>query len=173
MWKIIVVDEEVTRIQAIMFNDVVAKFKGHIEKEKTYIVSNGIVKPTNPKFPNVHPDLELTFNVATNTVEAPSPVAMVNILKDFVSIHEVINNGEEKLFTNLEPDIKGFNALLDTSMSFKMTGLAIECFYLMKSVGCEPDRLTFRILIKGLESDGETSLSATLSRKRRDDMVNL
>ncbi|KAK2992086.1 hypothetical protein RJ640_023469 [Escallonia rubra] len=67
--------------------------------------------------------------------------------------------------SSLEPDIKGFNALLDTLMSFKLTGLAIECFYLMKSVGCEPDRLTFRILIKGLESDGETSLSATLRQE--------
>ncbi|KAK3030164.1 hypothetical protein RJ639_039641 [Escallonia herrerae] len=67
--------------------------------------------------------------------------------------------------SSLEPDIKGFNALLNTLMSFKMTGLAIECFYLMKLVGCEPDRLTFRILIKGLESDGETSLSATLRQE--------
>ncbi|KAK2981282.1 hypothetical protein RJ640_006983 [Escallonia rubra] len=77
-----------------------------------------------------------------------------------------------KFESSLEPDIKGFNALLDTLMSFKMTGLAIECFYLMKSVGCEPDRLTFRLLIKGLESDGETMLHCFCIRiiKTADDL---
>lgn len=69
------------------------------------------------------------------------------------------------LESNLEPDIKGFNALLESFMSFSITGLTMECFHLMKSVGCDPDRQTFKILINGLESNGETSLSATIRQE--------
>ncbi|PRQ25222.1 putative pentatricopeptide [Rosa chinensis] len=58
--------------------------------------------------------------------------------------------------TNLQPDIEGFNALLTALLSFNLPTLAMECYYLMKGVGCEPDRSSFRILIKGLESVGET-----------------
>lgn len=58
--------------------------------------------------------------------------------------------------TNLQPDIEGFNALLTTSISFNLPKLSMECYYLMKGVGCEPDRSSFRVLIKGLESMGET-----------------
>ncbi|KAM7479526.1 hypothetical protein LguiA_027739 [Lonicera macranthoides] len=67
--------------------------------------------------------------------------------------------------SNLEPDIKGFNALLESLMSFSIIGLTMECFYLMKSVGCDPDRQTFKILINGLESNGEASLSATVRQE--------
>ncbi|KAM7482827.1 hypothetical protein LguiB_007410 [Lonicera macranthoides] len=67
--------------------------------------------------------------------------------------------------SNLEPDIKGFNALLESLMSFSIIGLTMECFYLMKSVGCDPDRQTFKILINGLESNGEASLSAPVRQE--------
>ncbi|XP_062022250.1 pentatricopeptide repeat-containing protein At1g62350 [Rosa rugosa] len=58
--------------------------------------------------------------------------------------------------TNLQPDIEGFNALLTALVSFNLPILAMECYYLMKGVGCEPDRSSFRILIRSLESMGET-----------------
>ncbi|ONH92580.1 hypothetical protein PRUPE_8G182100 [Prunus persica] len=63
---------------------------------------------------------------------------------------------------NLHPELEAFNALLTTLISFKIPKLAMECFYLMKEVGCEPDRSSFRILINGLESMGETGLSGIL-----------
>ncbi|KAL1803011.1 hypothetical protein ACET3Z_031658 [Daucus carota] len=63
---------------------------------------------------------------------------------------------------SIEPDIEGFNAILETLLSFGIIGLTMECFYLMKSKGCEPDRSTFKILISGLESKKETSLSVTI-----------
>ncbi|KAL6211076.1 hypothetical protein ACLB2K_016304 [Fragaria x ananassa] len=56
----------------------------------------------------------------------------------------------------IKPDIEGFNALLTASISFNLPNLAMEYYYLMKGVGCEPDRSSFRMLIKGLESMGET-----------------
>lgn len=61
---------------------------------------------------------------------------------------------------NLQPEIEGFNALLRTLVSLKTAELAMECYNLMKQVGCDPDRSTFRILINGLESMGETGSSA-------------
>ncbi|RXH87814.1 hypothetical protein DVH24_034714 [Malus domestica] len=61
--------------------------------------------------------------------------------------------------TNLQPEIEAFNALMTTLISFNLPKLAIECYYLMKEVGCEPDRSSFRILVNGLESMGETGSS--------------
>ena len=63
-----------------------------------------------------------------------------------------------KTESSLDPDIMGFNALI----SFKLTHLLMDCYGLMKAVGCEPDRSSFRILINGLEAIGETGFSAIL-----------
>lgn len=65
-----------------------------------------------------------------------------------------------KMESSLEPDVEGFYALLESLMRFNLTTLALEVFYLMKLRGCEPDKLTFKLLINGLESNEETNLSA-------------
>lgn len=70
-----------------------------------------------------------------------------------------------KMETSLEPETVAFNVLLKKLMSFNMTGLAMECFYLMKSLGCEPDKSSFRILIYGLESKGEVGLSSNVRQE--------
>lgn len=57
--------------------------------------------------------------------------------------------------TNLKPEVEGFNALLGTLIGLSFIELTMECYCLMKQVGCEPDRSTFRILVNGLESMGE------------------
>lgn len=66
---------------------------------------------------------------------------------------------------SLDPDTEGFNAVLESLLSFGIIGLSMECYYLMKSKGCEPDRSTFKILTSGLESKGETSLSVTVRKE--------
>lgn len=63
---------------------------------------------------------------------------------------------------NLQPEIEGFNALLKALISLNMAELAMECYCLMKQIGCDPDRTTFRILVNGLESMGETGSSAAV-----------
>lgn len=65
-----------------------------------------------------------------------------------------------KMESSLEPDVEGFYALLESLMKFNLTSLALEVFYLMKLRGCDPDKLTFKLLINGLESNEETNLSA-------------
>ncbi|KDP47029.1 hypothetical protein JCGZ_10756 [Jatropha curcas] len=63
---------------------------------------------------------------------------------------------------NLVVETEAFGALLTTLVSFNLTRLAMECYDFMKAVGYEPDRSTFRTLINGLESIGESSASAIL-----------
>lgn len=72
---------------------------------------------------------------------------------------------ELKAETNVNPDLQGFNALLESLMGSNLTGLAVECFYLMRSVSCDPDRQTFKILIDGLTSNGEMELLAVIQQE--------
>ncbi|KAF7112986.1 hypothetical protein RHSIM_RhsimUnG0172500 [Rhododendron simsii] len=79
MWKVILMDEQCasvlslllidclsvlhtkgTGIQAVNFNDVIDKLEYLFLKERTYLVSNGLVKPTNHRFPSVHKEIEMT-----------------------------------------------------------------------------------------------------------------
>ncbi|KAK6119058.1 hypothetical protein DH2020_047208 [Rehmannia glutinosa] len=62
---------------------------------------------------------------------------------------------ELKTENTVNPDLVGFNALLESLMNLNLTGLAMECYYLMKSLSCDPDRLSFKILIDGLKSNRE------------------
>lgn len=68
----------------------------------------------------------------------------------------------KKAETTVTPDLKGFNALLESLMSLNLTGLAVECYYLMKSVSCDPDKQSFKLLIDGLTSNGEMELAAAI-----------
>ncbi|PIN14783.1 hypothetical protein CDL12_12585 [Handroanthus impetiginosus] len=69
---------------------------------------------------------------------------------------------ELKAETIVNPDVEGFNALLESLMNLNLTGLAMESFDLMKSLSCDPDRRSFKILIDGLKSSGEMDLLAVM-----------
>ncbi|KAL1196307.1 Protein THYLAKOID ASSEMBLY 8-like [Cardamine amara subsp. amara] len=62
--------------------------------------------------------------------------------------------------TGLMADIEGFNTLLTTLLNHKLFELVMDCYAYMQSIGYEPDRSSFRILVQGLESNGEMGLSA-------------
>ncbi|GJN02597.1 hypothetical protein PR202_ga19964 [Eleusine coracana subsp. coracana] len=62
----------------------------------------------------------------------------------------------------LEPDTEGFNLLLKALLDAGFTQLAMDCFRLMKLWDSDPDRVTYRTLIRGLESLGKMILSADL-----------
>ncbi|XP_043708946.1 protein THYLAKOID ASSEMBLY 8-like, chloroplastic [Telopea speciosissima] len=70
-----------------------------------------------------------------------------------------------KMESSLDADTEGFTALLKTLIEFGTTRLVMDCFHLMKAVGCEPDKSTFRILIDELELKGETTLSAIVRKE--------
>lgn len=80
---------------------------------------------------------------------------------------------ELKAETSLDPDVEGFNALLECLMELNLAGLAMECFYLMKSLPCDPDRVTYRTLINGLETQGEMDLLAAVQEEARKEYGDL
>ena len=60
---------------------------------------------------------------------------------------------------------EGFNNMLQTFMIYNLVELTMDCFELMKEVGCEPDRSTFKLLVCQLESKGEMSLSELIKEE--------
>jgi hypothetical protein len=62
----------------------------------------------------------------------------------------------------LEPDTDGFNLLLKALLDAEFTHLTMDCFRLMKLWDSDPDRITYRTLIRGLESLGKMDLSADI-----------
>lgn len=59
----------------------------------------------------------------------------------------------------LMADVESFNTLLVILLNHKLFELVMDCYSFMQSIGYEPDRTSFRILVQGLESNGETGLS--------------
>lgn len=57
----------------------------------------------------------------------------------------------------IELDVDGFNGLLESLTKFNLTSLVLKCFFLMKSLGCEPNKSSFKILISYLQANGEVS----------------
>ncbi|CAK9142955.1 unnamed protein product [Ilex paraguariensis] len=74
LWKVILIDDEGARIQALMFTDAIAKFGDLFNEDKTYLISNGVVNSTNKKFSNVHKDIELSLTINTNVQEAETEI---------------------------------------------------------------------------------------------------
>lgn len=64
----------------------------------------------------------------------------------------------------LMADIEWFNTLLTILLNHKLFDLVMDCYAFMQSIGYEPDRASFRILVLGLESNGEMSLSAIVRK---------
>ncbi|KAF3773625.1 Pentatricopeptide repeat-containing protein [Nymphaea thermarum] len=78
--------------------------------------------------------------------------------------------GAEVLFSMMkteicEADDEGLNSLAKTLMVFNMPRTAMECFQLMKKVGSEPDKSTFRALVNHMNAKGEFDVSLRLRRE--------
>ncbi|KAF5184250.1 Pentatricopeptide repeat, partial [Thalictrum thalictroides] len=71
----------------------------------------------------------------------------------------------EMLRLDADINTEGFNVLLQTLMDYSFTTHAMECFQLMKEVKCDLNEATFKILVIGLESKGETGLSSMLRQE--------
>lgn len=73
----------------------------------------------------------------------------------------------------LEPDTEGFNLLLKALMDAGFTQLSMDCFRLMKLWDSNPDRITYKTLIKGLESLGKMELCAGIRLEAENDYGSL
>uniref|UniRef100_A0A1J3FQW9 Pentatricopeptide repeat-containing protein n=3 Tax=Noccaea caerulescens TaxID=107243 RepID=A0A1J3FQW9_NOCCA len=86
---------------------------------------------------------------------------MITVMADN-SLFEEVNYlySAMKSEVGLMADIEGFNTLLVILLNHKLFDLVMDCYAFMQSVGYEPDRSSFRILVQGLEFNGEMGLSA-------------
>ena len=48
-------------MQGIMYNETISKFMDTLEKEKTYIISNGVINKPSSNYDNVNKDIELSL----------------------------------------------------------------------------------------------------------------
>ena len=54
----------------MMINEAITKFQCILVKEKSYIISNVVIKSINKNYLNVNNDIELTITLHTNIKEA-------------------------------------------------------------------------------------------------------
>ncbi|ONK60194.1 uncharacterized protein A4U43_C08F15380 [Asparagus officinalis] len=87
--KLILIDEEGTLIQAILFNKLIEKFSGLLIKEETYTITNGEVKPPNLKYPTINPEKELTLTTKTIIRETKKIVSLEKLKPTFLSFKDV------------------------------------------------------------------------------------
>ncbi|XP_010491549.1 PREDICTED: pentatricopeptide repeat-containing protein At1g62350-like [Camelina sativa] len=87
---------------------------------------------------------------------------MITVMAEDTSLIEEVKYlyYEMKSEKGLMADVEGFNTLLTTLLNHKLFDLVMDCYAFMQSIGYEPDRSSFRILVLGLESNGEMGLSA-------------
>lgn len=76
MWKIILMDELGTSIQAVMFNNAIDVLDQWFLRERTYLISNGLVKLANPKFASAHKEIEIKLSIQTQVEEAKLSIKM-------------------------------------------------------------------------------------------------
>ncbi|KAK3003027.1 hypothetical protein RJ639_019437 [Escallonia herrerae] len=82
-------DEEGTKIQAIVFNDVADILQQSLQKDKTYLISTGLVKPVNPQFDSAHKRFELTFSSGTQVKELETNIDIAQLRLQFVSFKDL------------------------------------------------------------------------------------
>ncbi|KAK2997731.1 hypothetical protein RJ639_024759 [Escallonia herrerae] len=82
-------DEEGTKIQAIVFNDVADILQQSLQKDKTYLISTGLVKPVNPQFDSAHKRFELTFSSGTQVKELEMNIDIAQLRLQFVSFKDL------------------------------------------------------------------------------------
>ncbi|KAL0888271.1 hypothetical protein Bca101_012254 [Brassica carinata] len=88
---------------------------------------------------------------------------MITVMADNALVEEVNHlYAAMKSEKGLMADIESFNTLLVILLNHKLFELVMDCYAFMQSIGYEPDRSSFRILVQGLESNGEMDLSGTV-----------
>ena len=87
-----------TQISAVMFNEVITKFQCILVKEKSYIISNVMVKSINKNYLNVNNDIELTITSHTNLKEAESLVSSEKMLLKYQPLDKVMEIPEVYTF---------------------------------------------------------------------------
>ncbi|XP_050233166.1 replication protein A 70 kDa DNA-binding subunit B-like [Mercurialis annua] len=99
--KIILVDIKGTKIQAILFNEAVEKFKDCLERGKTYTITNGVVKAINSHYPNVNERIELSLTLYTTVIECAIIIPRDVLIFNFTSFNDVEKISDEKTMVDI------------------------------------------------------------------------
>ncbi|XP_020272412.1 replication protein A 70 kDa DNA-binding subunit B-like [Asparagus officinalis] len=102
--KIIVIDEEGTKIQATLFNATIATFEEYIHLNNTIIIKNGKVRPINRKYASVNPIFGLAFGQNTKITVSENEINIGTLLFSFKRFEEVTKTNNENIFF----DVLGF-----------------------------------------------------------------
>ncbi|XP_020242959.1 replication protein A 70 kDa DNA-binding subunit B-like [Asparagus officinalis] len=137
--KLILIDEEGTLIQAILFNKLIEKFSGLLIKEETYTITNGEVKPPNLKYPTINPEKELTLTTKTIIRETKKIVSLEKLKPTFLSFKDV-------------------SAFDDGIMPFDVVGFVIT----VKPIFTNPKSKRREVIIMNKERVSITTKSSTL-----------
>ena len=77
-----------TKIQAVIFDSVIDLFKNTFKYHKTYEISNGIIKPVNQGYSNIHPDIELHLLSNTDVKKFDVDLSTTNITLNFMTFEK-------------------------------------------------------------------------------------
>ncbi|KAF7116435.1 hypothetical protein RHSIM_Rhsim02G0103200 [Rhododendron simsii] len=97
MWKLILMDEQGTRIQAVLFNDVINQFEQTFLKENSYIISDGLVKPVNAQYANVHKEVEVMLTNNKRLENAKVEITLNSIRYEFTSFEDLQHAGKNAI----------------------------------------------------------------------------
>ncbi|XP_059638985.1 uncharacterized protein LOC132281285 [Cornus florida] len=90
MLKVVLMDDDGTQIQGVLFNELVTKFSDSLLLHKTYRIFNVIVKDVNPINRSVHKEYKLKFlNNTSIEVEELEVVSLETINFNFVDFKEL------------------------------------------------------------------------------------
>ncbi|XP_049374032.1 replication protein A 70 kDa DNA-binding subunit B-like [Solanum verrucosum] len=83
---IILVDEEGTKIQAMLFNKHIETWKDSLKPNKSYYIANGRLDRVNPNYSSVHKEVELAFTNNTIIKETDHEVSTQKFSDGFSSL---------------------------------------------------------------------------------------
>lgn len=88
-----------------MFNEAIDVLDQWFLRERTYFISNGLVKPVNPKYASAHKEIEIALSIHTQVEEAKMSIKLDRFKYDFIPLQ------------NVNDSIKS-NGIISTSLLF-------------------------------------------------------
>lgn len=72
-----------------MFNEAIDVLDQWFLRERTYFISNGLVKPVNPKYASAHKEIEIGLSIHTQVEEAKMSIKLDRFKYDFIPLQDV------------------------------------------------------------------------------------
>ena len=89
--KLVLIDEEETQIEAVLFNELVDKFAAMLQVGDVYYWKNGQVKLANKQYSSINNDMQITFDKTTSITEVANDESIKDQGYTFVKINDLQN----------------------------------------------------------------------------------